>query len=428
MKLLLTRALVLLAVVASGCACEDTRHPAAEQPPIEPSPNASIMPAPLASELGPKASRRTGTIADAGAPLDAGADAAVTVTTRWLGEDQAPDADPAPHEGGGARLSGRFRWLDLPPFPRLPETNGEVVSRLRDAQSLDFNIELSSLGRLRLELASDTFLLPRGTEIRSRLDRLGHFLVWEQRSTYTALPAGTLRAVLSERRADHTPLVKPKLVLLGNGNLLGLPTERVEVSTSLGRLVLEDAAIPSAGASGKLLCRLLSELIAADPSSSTCERALVPLRAELFSRASGHLSFEITRLDRDRPLETPLAPPPDARFAPGELPAPTFGLMPNAERLRDLRVRAIPRSEKAEPAAPKQGLMLHNRSDMPRYVLLDGVVVARLAPRAELPLNTLLPGKYALVTLDFLGDDPTPLRIIELPARVTIGDEADPAH
>jgi hypothetical protein len=45
--------------------------------------------------------------------------------------------------------------------------------------------------------------------------------------------------------------------------------------------------------------------------------------------------------------------------------------------------------------------------------------------RGELLIDALLPGKYALVTLDFVGDDATPLRMVELPARVAIGDEAD---
>jgi hypothetical protein len=53
------------------------------------------------------------------------------------------------------------------------------------------------------------------------------------------------------------------------------------------------------------------------------------------------------------------------------------------------------------------------------------VVLARVPARAEILVEALLPGKYALVTLDFLGDEMTPLRMIELPARVAIGEEAD---
>ena len=428
MRRLIASAALLFACAATASACEDSRQPPSEQQPIEPSPNARIWPAPRASELGPAPARRAGGASDAGAPLDASADASAPFTTRWLSDDQPPDADPAAREGGGARLSARFRWLDLPPFPRLPETNVEALSRLREGTGFDVEIELSSLGRLRFELLSDAFLLPRGSELHSRLDRLGHLLVWDDARKYTTLAAGTLRAVLNERRLDHTPLVKPKLVLHGNGNLLGMSTERVELSTSLGRLVLEDAAIASAGAAGKLLCRLLGELIALDPLSSACERSLVPLRAEVFSRASGHLLFEVTSIERDRPLDTPLAPPPEARFLPGELPATPFGLVPAAERLHELRVRALARSDRLESGAPKHGLVVLNRSDVPRYLLLDGAIAARVAARGELSINALLPGKYALATLDFLGDDPTPLRIVELPARVTIGEEADPAH
>jgi hypothetical protein len=419
-------AFVLAVTGASLYGCEETRRPPTEQQPSEPSPNASIMPAPLASELGTKSRRASSP--DAGVPEDAGPDAAAVSITRWLNEDQAPDPDLVAREGVGARLFARLHWLDLPPFPRLPESNVEALARLRDASAFDFVIELSSVGRMSIRLASDSFALPRGSELRARLDRLGHLLFWNDGNQYTTLPAGTLRAVLSERRPDHTPLVKPKLTLLANGNLLGLQTERVELSTSLGRLLLEDAAIPSAGSSGKLLCRFLGELVAADPASTACERSLVPLRAELFSRAGGHLLFEVSRIERERPLETALAPTPEAHFTPEELPPGGLGLVTSEERLRELRLRPVPRSEKAEPSAPKQGLVIQNRSDTLRYVVLDGVVVARVLPRDELPINSLLPGKYALVTLDFLGDDPTPLRIIELPARVAIGDEADPGR
>ena len=74
---------------------------------------------------------------------------------------------------------------------------------------------------------------------------------------------------------------------------------------------------------------------------------------------------------------------------------------------------------------PKAGLLLLNRSESLRYVLLDGVPVARVPARSDVHVEGLLPGKYGLVTLDFVGDDPTPLRIVALPARVALGDEVE---
>jgi hypothetical protein len=417
-----------LALALGGCAsaCEESRRPPPDPPPNEPSPNASILPAPLASEVQTKSRRLTP--ADAGAPIDAALDASAPIT-RWLKEDLEPDPDPPPHDSGatGTRLFARLRWLDLPPFPRLPETNPEALARLRDSLSFELKVELSPAGRLSMSFASDAFVVPQGSEIRSRLDRFGHLLFWANGSRYTVLPAGTLRALLTERRLDSAPLVKPKLAALGTGTQLALPSEKLELSTPLGRLVLEEVLL-NVGASGKLLCRVLAELIAADPSSNACERPLTPVRAELFTRAGGHLSFEVHKLERDRPLEARLVPPPDTLFQPSELPEREPDLVAGEERLRELRLRALPRSEKPEPGAPKQGLLVQNRSDVLRYLLIDGAIAARIPARAELHLNALLPGKYAIVTLDFLGDDATPLRIVDLPARVAVGDEADPSH
>jgi hypothetical protein len=175
---------------------------------------------------------------------------------------------------------------------------------------------------------------------------------------------------------------------------------------------------------------LLLDLIAADGRNPACARSLVPLRAELFSRGGGHLLFETLRLDTDQRLEASgfLVPPEQARFLPNELPQAGGAVVASDDRLRELRLRAVARSEKPDPLAPKQGLVLHNRTDVLRYVLLDGVVIARVPARAEVRVDGLLPGKYALATLDFYGDDSTPLRLLELPARVALGDEADSAR
>jgi hypothetical protein len=406
--------------------CEETRRSPTEPPATEPSPNASILPAPLVTDVETQSHRPAPM--DAGVALDGSVDAAVVPTTRWLKEDEAVDADSAPHEAPGVRLVARLRWLDLPPFPRMPETNTDALLKLKEALAFELAIDLSQAGRMRVRIDSDAFVLPRGSEIRSRPDRLGHLLTWDGASKYTVLPAGTLRAALNEHRPDNVPLSKPKIVAAGVGSVLGVGTERAELTTPLGRLVLDEATIPSAGTSGRLLCRLLGEFIAADPLNSLCERGQVPLKAELFTRSGGHLLFELQKLERDRPLETPLVPAPDARFVPEDLPGTGSALVPSNERLRELRLRPLPRTEKPESGAPKQGLIVQNRSDVLRYVLLDGVVLARVPARGELLVDALLPGKYSLITLDFLGDDPTPLRMIELPTRVAIGEEADSAR
>ena len=418
----------VVCVIALGfwgfMSCDEARRPSNEPPQTtEPSPNASILPAPLASEVEPVAKQRPNL--DAGVPTDAGSDMGV-VTTRFLHEDVALEADLSPRETSGVRATLRVRWLDLPPFPRLPEANNELLQRLREALAFELVLELSAGGRMRLRLNSDAFVWPRGTELRARLDRVGHIVTWDAGARYSVLPVGTLRAALNENRPDAVPLSKPKLLTEGGGNVLGMATERIDLSTPIGRMLIEQAFLPNAGASGKLWCRLLSELVAAEPLNAACERAYVPLRAELFSRAGGHLLIETVRIERDHVALDPAAlqtPPSGARFSALELPATGAALIPSSERLRELRLRALPRSEKPDPAAPKEGLVVQNRGDSLRYLLLDGLAIARVAPRSELKIHSLLPGKYGLVTLDFFGDDPTPLRIVALPARVALGEE-----
>lgn len=414
----------------SGCDAVKPEPTAA--PANEPSPNASILPAPLVSDdegekgLPRDAGRlREARVEGQGRHLDAGSLEAVAVDPQPLREDQPLEPDLAVREPAATTLFARFRWLDAPVAPRVPETNVELVQRLREVAPFELRLELSAAGRLRALFDSDGFVLPRGSELRSRLDAYGHLLIWGSR--YRILPSSSLRALLAERRVDVAPLVKPKVVRGASGNLLGSATERSELTTPLGRLLLDQASLPNVGRSGELVCRLLADLIAADPANSVCARGLLPLRAELVSPGGGHLLFEVHRLHRNASLELGdfLTPPRSARFAPYELPPIGPALLVNSERLADIRLRPAARGEKPDPQAPKQGVSLHNRSENCRYVLLDGLLVARMPAHSELHIDTLLPGKYVVHSRDFLGIDATPLRTIELPARVSFGEAVE---
>jgi hypothetical protein len=357
--------------------------------------------------------------------LDAGLDAGPAMP-EVIRQDQALEPDEVQREGPTLRLTTELRWLDLPPFPRLPEVNVEAAQRLRDSLSFALQIELTSGGRLRAVFDSEAFVLPAGTELRARDDHSGHILLWDAARKYTTVAPGTLRALLSEQRLDAAPVTKPKVSEAGTGNVLGMVTRKRELTTPLGRLVLEQASSNAAGSAGAgaLLCRMLLELIAADPSNVACAKRELPLRAELFSSGGGRVLFEVQRIQKDGALDSTafLTPPPEAQFVIGELPAHPSPVVPSPERLRELRTRPAPRSERVDPQAPKHGLLLQNRTESLRYVLLDGIVLARIHPRREALVEGLLPGKYALASLDFLGDDPTPLRIVELPARVALGE------
>lgn len=412
----------LLALAASLAACNDPPPAPPEPHATEPSPNASILPAPLASDV---ETRRGAQARVAAGDLDAGLPVA-SASPRVLREDIQLPSDPQRPETG-VRLTARFSWLDLPPFPRLPETNADAEHRLRESLAFLMTLELSPQGRLRGVFDSDVFALPRGTELRARLEYLGHVLLWGAGHQYTLLPAGTLRAVLVEHRADAAPLVEPRITQVGYGRVLGIPTERTELTTPLGRLLLDQAAVPGAGPSGVLVCRLLGELITAEPTHNGCSRTRLPLRAELFSAGGGHLLFEVQKLEKEQPLEEAslTTTPAGAALVKGQLPAGGPTVLLAKAKLAELRTRPAPRDEKPDPLAPKTGLTLLNRGESLRYVLLDGVPIARVPARSEVHVDGLLPGKYGLVTLDFVGDDSTPLRIVALPARVALGDEIE---
>ena len=81
------------------------------------------------------------------------------------------------------------------------------VKRIIAEGSRKIVIDLAG-GRMRLAFASRTFTLPAGSELHARDDLYGSALLWPNRTSYTVLPPGALRSVLSEQRADVVPLVR----------------------------------------------------------------------------------------------------------------------------------------------------------------------------------------------------------------------------
>jgi len=427
----------VLTVALLAIACDDHKPSSGKDAGLtEPSPNASILPAPLASEVpgGAKANGEDGEHRDAGHALaEAGADAPPP-EPRALREDQALAAE-TPHETSGFSLSARFRWLDVAAAPRVPEQNAEGVQRARDASGFDLVIDLAG-GHMRFAFASRAFTLPAGTELHARDDLYGHTLLWPNRTTYTVLLPGTLRSVLSQQRADVVPLVRPRFSALAGGGLFGFSTERVELTTPTGKLELEQARAPSPvpsatiWASGASLCQLLIELVGASPVSSACRADLLPVRAVYTWSNGQHFAFDVARLTR-RSDFNPSAfavPPAGAEFRQSELPPPPpMALLADSE-LSEFRVRPAPRTERPDPGAPKGGLLLVNHSEGLRYFTVDGALVARLVPGAEVPLLGLRAGKYQISARDFFDGEDATLKLVEAPARVSLGDEGEKNH
>jgi hypothetical protein len=415
-------------------ACDDHKSTAQRDAgPTEPSPNASILPAPLASGIETTAAGKADDT-DAGrhealhAISDAGSDAALPAEPHALREDQALSAE-SPRESNGLTLTARFRWLNVPAPARVPELNPDGVQHARDVTGFDIVVDLAG-GRMRLAFASRTFTLPAGSELHARDDLYGFALLWPNRTNYTVFAPGVLRSVLSEQRADVVPLVRAHVTGLPGGSLLSLSTERAELTTPTGKLEIEQARAPnplppnSWWASGQSLCHLLVELADASPASSVCRADLVPLRAEYTWPNGEHFAFEVARLTRRSDLlPSALAvPPANAEFRQSELPPPAPNALLSDAELAEFRLRPAARTERVDPSAPKVGLLLVNHTDSLHYISIDGAPAARLPAGGEQLLLGLRAGKYQITARDFFGAEETQLKTIEVPARFALGD------
>ncbi len=378
------------------------------------SPNANILPAPLASTA------EIPGVTGQGAPA----------TSESARGDPEPPPEPAPEDrplsadAVGARdtsgytLEAYFRWPDSPPIATGPD----VPANLKDlATHLDLKVgvDLASSGRMRLWFESEAFPLPVHSELRARAAYYGHVLVWPDATAYRVLPAGSLRALFAERRADVSPLLRAAVRPGGNGSLLGHRTVQTELETSLGVLALEQANVAGAGA-GELLCRLLVELIGAEPANDACRPERVPLSAQYRWAGGGSIAFVATSLgERKDPAAMSIAVPPDgARWATGELPPSPTALLSAAELAR---FRARPMRAAVPNARVTEGVTFANETNLVQYLFLDGVPVMWLRPHAREHLPGPPAGRYQVAFRDFFGTAVAPAALLELPAFLRVG-------
>jgi hypothetical protein len=171
----------------------------------------------------------------------------------------------------------------------------------------------------------------------------------------------------------------------------------------------------------------LVELLAVVPESSACRPEWVPLRAHYTWSSGERFELEATKLTKrlELPVEGLTVPPTGASSRQGELPGPPFVALIEERELSDFHSRALPPPSKPEPGAPKLGLVFQNHGDSPLYLLVEGVPVVWLRADAEWLVSGLKPGRYTVQARDFFGAEPSPPRLLELPARFTVGDEAE---
>jgi hypothetical protein len=420
------RAVVLVAGVGLASLSCETRTVPTDAGPSEPSPNASILPAPLATGI--ETARAP---SDAG-PSDAGlGDAEAAPPPVAAREDEPLAADTELREASGVALSGvtlrgRFRWPDVTPPPRVPETSADALDRARAAATFEVDVTSAAAGRLRVAIVSPRFVLPAGSELRARSGSYGHALVWPDGRRYVVVQPGALRTLLNERRADVVPLTRAAGTPRGNSQALGMASERITLTTPLGRLELEQAHAAGAGAGAALWCRFLIELAGVHPDSTACRPDLLPVRAEYFWSEGGRLLFEAIVIDRAPTLELAAlkVPPEHAGHRIGEVPTPASALLAERAQLRSIRAR--PGIVRPSKDAPKEGLLLVNADDLLRYALIDGWPVARLEARGTGLLLDLIPGTYSLSVRSFLGDEVSAPVAVTVPGRVTTGEGPRP--
>jgi hypothetical protein len=143
-----------------------------------------------------------------------------------------------------------------------------------------------------------------------------------------------------------------------------------------------------------------------------------------------HFAFDVSRLLRRNDIDPTLlaVPPTGAEFRQSELPpAPPTALLSDSE-LTEFRLRPTARTDKADPSAPKTGLLVANHSESLRYLTIDGAPVARLPPGAEQLLLGLRSGKYQVTARDFFGSEDAVTKSIEVPGHFTLGDDTEKPH
>lgn len=397
-------------VFSFAIGCDRAPGDSPENP--SPSPNASILPAPLAPAVQalPETLR---------APT-------VAVPLRL---DQPLDSDPlTARELPGVTLEGEWHYADLPGPPKAVEVNLPGIEAVRKLTALRWTVDIASAGRLRVRFQSRAFPLGSGTELRSRIDGYGHVLVWPSGREYRVLPSGAVRTLLEERRADAIALVQPQMTGQTEGpKRAGRPTERWDLVTRTGRLSMERAKIAAAGEGAILFCRLLSEIIAIDPAAAPCVSEEVPVRAQYTWPNGNGIVFEVSSIaDKiEHPTGQLLVPPQGAAFVPAGLPRDATGIFLTRDELAALRTKPIEIGQSKAPGAPAEGLFAVNGTELLRYLYIDGVPVAWVPPFREQHVIGPPKGRYTVQWRTFLGDAIDPPKTVELPARISFGIATD---
>jgi hypothetical protein len=170
------------------------------------------------------------------------------------------------------------------------------------------------------------------------------------------------------------------------------------------------------------------DLMSAGPATPACGEGDVPLHVELkwsaqsaragAGRTAGVSTFDaVDFVRRTDVLPTSfLTPPPTASFVrTGDFVTGAHLFLTRAD-LAALRVGGV--DAPGHPAEAPAVLSLHNATDELRYVWLDGVPLAWLAPGGRLDVSGVPHARATVQWRTFLGDAIDPGQTVTLPALV----------
>jgi len=407
-------AAALAVVVGLAAACNP--RPTTDSPDAPPaSPQASAVPAPLA--VG------TTTVPSANTPPASPDSGPPPVPLR--GDVPLPPDVLSRESASGYTLSAVLRPGDVVAPPRAPEVSNAGLEAARKKTELRLAIDLGT-SRMRVALLGSGWVLPEETELRSRVDRYGHVVVWPGGATYRPLAPGALRALIGERRFDVAPITPADVSAREEaGKRIGIRTRRVDVSTRAAKATFEVGRLADLGDGGVLLCRVLLDLMNAPPSTAVCTTDELPVRADLRWTGRGSLGFELTGVLKkaDMPTTPLLVPPPTASFA--SAPFPVSGVTPTLTPPEFAAFRTNPGDPATPPpgggTGPTEGLVIANATDQLRVVHIDGIPVAWAAPGARDTLHGFLRGRYTLQWRTFLGESFEPGSTQPIPGTTHLG-------
>ncbi len=326
---------------------------------------------------------------------------------------------PTAKDSTGVTLEAEWKAIDWPALPATSSIDRDRLVEIRNTTKWSLRIDLVGSGRMRMILASRGFPFEKGTEIRSRVDLLGHVLFWPDENQYRILPAGTMRSLFQEGRVDAGSMLSATLKSAGSGRFMDWDTERLTVTSSFGHMAIDQTTLVAAGVSGRLLCRWLVEFISADPTNSVCQNDTIPVRVLFEFAGGGKAEFAVTQIGKKQEYNSSsiAVPPPAAVVNQRDLPRATAST--NA-LLVEHRNRAFSHGS-ATPPATAMGLVAVNHALGLRALVVDGIVAAWLMPAEERSMPEVLPGNCSVSWRDFLGVSVEPPKNVTLPARISLG-------